>query len=235
MTEAKLGQGTLLQRYVAGSYVTIAEITKLGGPDMTAEDVDVTSHDSVGGFKEFISGLKEGGEVTFDANFVPDNATHQRVISDFAAGTQAQYQIVFPSPITAKWQFLGHVKGFKASSDPVNALSFSGTLKIDGYPTLSSETAPNLTALAVTTGVLAPVFAAATKSYGCSVANGVTSVTVTPTCATADTIKVNGAVVASGSASGAIDTAIGNTLVTIDVYKAGYLINTYTINIFRAS
>jgi hypothetical protein len=82
---------------------------------------------------------------------------------------------------------------------------------------------------------LSPVFAAGTYAYTAQVANGVSSVTVTPTCAAATSIKVNGVVVASGVASGAISLAVGVNTITITVLETGKTNKTYTIYISRAS
>jgi hypothetical protein len=94
--------------------------------------------------------------------------------------------------------------------------------------------APNLSALVVTTATLSPAFSATTYEYGSNVSNAVASVTVTPTSATADEIKVNGVTVASGVASGAITLSTGVNVITVTVIKAGNSNNVYTITIVKA-
>jgi hypothetical protein len=93
--------------------------------------------------------------------------------------------------------------------------------------------ASNLTGLAVTTATLAPVFAAGTYAYGSNVAQAVASVTVTPTCAAATSIKVNNVTVASGAASGAIALATGINTITVTVLETGKTNKTYTITIVK--
>jgi hypothetical protein len=95
--------------------------------------------------------------------------------------------------------------------------------------------AANLTALAVTTATLSPVFAAGTYAYTAAVTNATTSVTVTPTCAAATEIRVNGVAVATGQASGAITLAVGVNTITITVIETAKTNKTYTIYISRAS
>ena len=63
-----------------------------------------------------------------------------------------------------------------------------------------------------------------------------TSYTVTPTCATADSITVNGNTVASGVASSAIATAsVGNYALQVVTIKAGYISRTYNITVVKTS
>ena len=97
------------------------------------------------------------------------------------------------------------------------------------------DIAPNLTALAVTTATLSPAFAAGTYNYVATVLTAVTSVTVTPTCATATELRVNGVTVASGVASGAIALAVGVNEITVTVLQTAKTNKTYTIYISRAS
>ena len=82
-----------------------------------------------------------------------------------------------------------------------------------------STPATNLTNLATSEGTLEPTFAGGTYSYGVEVLTGVTSLTVTPTGAAADWIKVDGTIVASGVASGAIALSIGVNIITVRVHE----------------
>jgi gliding motility-associated-like protein len=96
----------------------------------------------------------------------------------------------------------------------------------------------NLSALKTSSGLLSPVFAAATTGYTASVSNGVASVTVTPTLSsTTATVKVNGVLLNSGTASQSIALAAGvATAIPVEVTaQDGTTINTYTITVIRAA
>jgi cadherin-like protein len=82
---------------------------------------------------------------------------------------------------------------------------------------------------------LNPVFAPATMAYTASVANSVTSVTVTPTAAgVGSAIKVNNVAVASGTASGAIPLELNNNTITIVVTaQDGITTKPYTVTVKR--
>lgn len=54
----------------------ICEIGDISGPGNTRETIDVSTHCS-DGWREFIGGMRDGGEVTFTLNFEPNNAGHK--------------------------------------------------------------------------------------------------------------------------------------------------------------
>ena len=75
MTSASIfGHGTFLQigdGAVSEMFTTIAEVMNIDGPNLQQETVEVTSHDSTDRWREFIGGLKDGGEISFGLNFSP--------------------------------------------------------------------------------------------------------------------------------------------------------------------
>jgi hypothetical protein len=104
----------------------------------------------------------------------------------------------------------------------------------DLYTIAEVETAAtNLSDLTVSTGTLEPTFAGGTYSYGFTVANATTSLTVTPTGASATWIKVNGTVVASGAASGSIALSAGVNIIKVRVHETGKTDIEYTIYVTR--
>jgi gliding motility-associated-like protein len=96
----------------------------------------------------------------------------------------------------------------------------------------------NILQLKLSSGTLSPSFAQATLNYTASVANAVSSITVTPTASDAANavIKVNGTVVASGTASGAIALNVGsNTVTVLCTAQDGVTTKTYTVTVTRAT
>jgi uncharacterized repeat protein (TIGR02543 family) len=94
-----------------------------------------------------------------------------------------------------------------------------------------------LSALSLSSGTLSPSFASGTESYTVSVANSVTSITVTPTRTQPNaTITVNGTSVTSGSASGSISLNVGsNTITVIVTAQDGTTTKSYTVSVTRLS
>ena len=108
------------------------------------------------------------------------------------------------------------------------------TINVNRAGALSNNA--NLSALTVSAGSLVPAFASATLAYADSVANAVSSITVTSTVADATaTVKVNGTTVVSGSASGAIALVVGANPISIAVTaQDGTTVQTYTVTVNRA-
>ncbi len=93
-----------------------------------------------------------------------------------------------------------------------------------------------LSNLAISQGTLAPVFATGTIAYTASVANNITSLTVTPTTTdTNATVTVNGIAVTSGSPSAAIALVAGpNVISTVVTAQDGITTQTYTTTVTKA-
>lgn len=100
---------------------------------------------------------------------------------------------------------------------------------------LSSDA--TLSAMSLSSGTLSPVFASGTSSYTASVANSVSTVTLTPKVNQANaTVTVNGKAVASGSASAGLPLNVGNnTITTVVTAQDGTTTKTYTIIVNRIS
>jgi hypothetical protein len=93
----------------------------------------------------------------------------------------------------------------------------------------------NLVSLLSSGGALTPAFASGTLSYSQSVPNATTSITLTPVVADATaTVMVNGSMVASGTASGAIPLVVGQNIInTLVTAQDGTTTQTYTLERFN--
>lgn len=128
------GFGTQLQRFNDSTFVAIASLTSISGPGLSRETIDVTAHDSPDGWMEFLGGLKDGGEVSCDANRRP--AVHDLLIADFEDTDPRTYRIEWPSG--AAWTFDGILTGYEADSPYDDKLSVSLTWKVTGKPVVGS-------------------------------------------------------------------------------------------------
>jgi sugar lactone lactonase YvrE len=101
--------------------------------------------------------------------------------------------------------------------------------------TRAASSVATLSALKISSGTLTPVFASGTTAYTASVANTTASITVTLTTADVNaSVKVNGTVVTSGKASGAIGLAVGANVISIVVLaQDGTTTQTYTVTVTR--
>lgn len=133
---AKRALGTKL-KIGSTSPVAVAGLTSIGGLELSAETSDVTTLDSDGGYREFITGFKDAGEVSIEGYFVPETTKGQKELYDlFESGAISGFTIEFPNGL-AKWGFEGVVTGFSTGADLEDPLSFSATIKVSGKPTLT--------------------------------------------------------------------------------------------------
>jgi len=131
--------GTKLRRGSATG-TAVAQVTGIS-IGLSADTIDVTSHDSTGGWREYLGGLKDGGEVTLELNFDPVGATHDDVtgglLDDFASGTSVSWVVTFSDAATSTWAFSAIPVGFELDAPIDDKLTASATLKITGVVTLT--------------------------------------------------------------------------------------------------
>ncbi|MCJ8008119.1 phage tail tube protein [Lederbergia wuyishanensis] len=119
----------------------VAGLTSIGGLDLSADTIDVTTLDSDGGYREFIGGFKDGGEVPLEGYFNPETGKGQKELYDlFESGVTEDFTIEFPPEVNAKWEFKGVVTNFATGADLEDPLSFSATIKVSGKPNLAVGT-----------------------------------------------------------------------------------------------
>lgn len=227
---ARKAFGTKLKR--GEEYV--ARLTNLTPPELSRDDIDVTDHDSPDGFREFVPGLKQAGEVALEGNLIPTDNTQKGLLAAVDIDEPEPWTIEFPTVPKLYVSFDGYVKSFKLGDTPVDGvLQFNATIKVTGKPVIETDTSTGLTGLSVSEGDLAPAFDGGIREYFVTVENEADKIKVTPTAAT-HTITVNGAKVTSGSPSGDIALAAGAiTLITIRAWEEGKAPVIYVIKVYR--
>lgn len=233
---AKRAVGTKLK--IATNY--IAELTSISGLSLSADTIDVTSLDSDGGYREFIGGFKDGGELSISGFFNPGDLGQAAIYAAFESGDTIAYSIIFPAALGATWDFNGVVTAFTTGADLEDAVSFEGTIKVSGQPTLGLTASANLTTLALTgtTGAITPTFASGTYAYSYSFTG--TGLTVTATL-TGATIKlyVDGTYIedlVSAVASASITfSAVGTKRITVIENETGKSTKAYDVVAIRTA
>lgn len=137
MTQAVNAFGTTISR----DGTEIAEVTNIGGPKLARDTLEATHHQSPDMWREFIKGLKDGGEVSLDLNFLPFHATHNAatgILADFDDDTNiSEWVVTFPDAGATAWTFDAIVTGFEPAQPFDEKLTASVTLKVTGKPTLA--------------------------------------------------------------------------------------------------
>lgn len=130
-TSFKRGDGTSTE-----SFVAIAEVNSITGPSMTRAFIDVTSLDSTGGYREYIGGFRDGGDVVLNMNFTRDNFII--FLGDYEDDDTHNYQIVFPDTGATTIDFVGVCTDMPPSVPTDDKVTMDVTIRVTGQPTISS-------------------------------------------------------------------------------------------------
>ena len=127
--------------YLEKGAVTYAQVTNISGPGLSLDTVDVTSHDSTGGWEEVVGTILRSGEITMDIVYDPANATHANagdgLLADLVSRTLVTtFHLVFSDAAATEWDFEAFVTGFEPSAPVDGALTAVVKFKISGQPTL---------------------------------------------------------------------------------------------------
>jgi predicted secreted protein len=131
------GVGTVFRRWntLTSQWGDIAGITNIGGPSATRETHDTTALDTVGGYRTFIAGFRDGGEISLDMIF--DRTGFDLMQADFESNVKANYEIVLPDDDSTSFEFEGLVTGIPLTI-PEGPVTVSVTIKISGEVTVNS-------------------------------------------------------------------------------------------------
>lgn len=137
------GVGTQFLRWNSGSnsWVAVAGVKNITGPSKTRAFIDVTSLDSTGGYREFIAGFRDAGQLTF--TFIFDRDGYEALNTDFESDTPQHYQIVLPDADVTSLAFEGLVTELPLTVPTDDAVTVDVTIKITGTVTLESGSAPS--------------------------------------------------------------------------------------------
>lgn len=136
MSNAKAGVGTEFRRWSGSAWVRITEVKSISGPGKTRDFIDVTSLDSTGGYREFITGFRDGGTVQLTCNFT--RTAFDLMNDDFEDDTAHDYEIVLPDDENTSFEFSGLVTEVPLDINPDDAITFTVTIKVSGQVTTNS-------------------------------------------------------------------------------------------------
>ncbi len=126
------GKGTVLQFTPAdGETVAVGRLTKVGEIAPQAEELDVTTLDSQGGYREYMQGMRSAGTLEISGFLDQENAGQAAIRAAFDSGDAGAFQVIFADGSQA--QFSAFVKQYAIGSAEVNgAIGFSAALRITG-------------------------------------------------------------------------------------------------------
>ena len=134
---ATRAQGTTLKYTPAeGEMLTVGKLTSVGEIAPEAEEVDVTTLDSAGGYREYIQGFRDSGEVEISGFHDAGDAGQKAMRTAFASGETGAFEVAFPDGTSVK--FNGFVKGHTIGSAEVDgAVGFGAVIRISGPVTVT--------------------------------------------------------------------------------------------------
>lgn len=119
-------------------FTTIAEVVDIKGPSIAQSVFDAPSQSTT--WMKRVAGITNAGEVTFDVNFIPKDATHDGttgLLSIAGSLVDTAFALLFNDAGTgtkSAWRFSAYLTGFD-SDEPVDGiLKASATLNINGEP-----------------------------------------------------------------------------------------------------
>lgn len=116
------------------AFTDVADVTEIGVLDVSAETIEVTSHDSAGGWREFIGGLKDGGSLSMSVNYDP--ALHGTIFSNIGVDGVA-HQITLTDAGAAVVTFDGIITALSVGAPMDDKLAADVTIKVTGAPTIT--------------------------------------------------------------------------------------------------
>lgn len=137
---AKFGLGVELRISIADVFTPIPWLQTVSGPDETFDTIDVTTHSSVGGYREFITGLADGGEVSVTINWHDDEAAHTALRAAQVSRELTPFQMFWPMYDTDNLvDFNGFVTGLPWTTPTDAQITRDLTIKITGAIETSTE------------------------------------------------------------------------------------------------
>src|SRR5688572_18344471 len=115
-TQARIGHGALFEIHNGVSYEVIGEITSISHPKLARDAIDASGIGTPGGWREFVPGMKDAGEVTIEMNFVPGSNSDNLLRAQFDTDALTQCRVTFPGSSSPNEQYTlsGIITGYSA-------------------------------------------------------------------------------------------------------------------------
>lgn len=136
-------------------YNVIANVGDLTGPGIMADVVDVTSHSTGVPWRQKITTLRDGGDISLPLFFIPwspgsggvpntpyghDEATGLlgQLVNAVPGTPPSQFSLEFPDGLGTTYFFNGYVSKFNIKAPVAGVLTADVTITITGRPTFST-------------------------------------------------------------------------------------------------
>lgn len=154
-TEASIGYGITFEMADAATpteFDYVAEIFNVTPPSDTTDQVDATHMQSPNRTREFIEGLTDPGEASFEMNYVVGSASDLLLLA--AKGKRKWCRITFPNGVQV--MFWGSRQGYEKSAPTDDKMTATVTFKVSGEPIQTPTAAPRVIVAPTIVGAAAP-------------------------------------------------------------------------------
>lgn len=120
-----LGTEITFNSALVGALTSVGEVT----PD--SEELDATTLDSTGGYREYIQGFKDSGELSLTGYLLKDDPGQAALRTGYGSGLVQEAVIEYPDNTTVT--FDAYVKSYSMGAADVDGIvGFAATLRISG-------------------------------------------------------------------------------------------------------
>lgn len=139
-TQASIGYGTQfhISEDSEATWTELAEVFDITPPNDTVDEVDATHMRSPDRTREFIPGLIDPGEASFEMNFIPGSASDVKIRTLKVSGARVRCRITFPNGVV--WKFTGWISGYEPAVPTDDRMTSTVTWRVSG-PTVSTPAA----------------------------------------------------------------------------------------------
>lgn len=112
------------------TYTEIGEPFEITPPEQMDDEIEVTHFQSPDGVKEYIGGLTDPGECTFNINYVPGGATETLILEAKATRRPRGFRFTWPNGAT--WEFDLLIRGYQPTAPLNDRLTCQVTGRVSG-------------------------------------------------------------------------------------------------------
>ena len=118
--------------------VPVVELISLGVPTIKCGVVESTHLLSDNAHREYLASIPEGGEIPFEGNYIPTDASQLIFLTDLQARTQKTWSVTLGNTPGQSNQCIWMADGLVTNISPVaqvdDVIRFTGTIKVTGKP-----------------------------------------------------------------------------------------------------
>lgn len=152
-TAAQIGYGSIFEISTndGATWTKVGEVMAITPPSDEIDVLDATHMESPDRTREFITGLRDPGEASFEMNFVPGSAGDTALQAVRDAGERIRARITFPNAVI--WTFSAILTGYEPDVPLDDKMTASVTFKVTSSYEVTAAAAPTNVTLPAISGI----------------------------------------------------------------------------------